>query len=76
MNKLEQIEYLKQSVKSGLKNEIESMIQSISTNEVFDFYILDDYENGFYDKLSESEIDNILSEVEKNTELNLTLKFN
>ena len=76
MNKNEQIENLKQSIKTGIKNEIESMIQSISTYEVFDYHIIDDYENGVYDKLTESEIDNILLEVEKNTELKLELKFN
>jgi hypothetical protein len=76
MNKSEQMEYLKKSIKKGFRNEIESFIQSISTKEVFEYHLIDDYENEVYDKLSESEIDDILSEVEKTTELNFTLKFN
>ncbi len=73
MNKLDQIKHLIQSVKSGLKNEIESMIQDISTSEVFEYHILDDFENGVYNKLTESEIDDILLEVEKNTYIKIEL---
>jgi hypothetical protein len=73
MNKLDQIKHLIQSVKSGLKNEIESMIQDISTSEVFEHHILDDFENGVYNKLTESEIDDILLEVEKNTYIKIEL---
>lgn len=76
MNKLEQIEHLKKSIKTGVKNEVESMIQSINTSEVFEYHLSDDYENGVYNKLSETEINDILSEIENQLILKIELKFN
>lgn len=76
MNKLEQIELLKQSIKTGIRNEVETMIQNIGLNQVFENHILEDYDNGVYNKLSYTEVSDLLSEVTNQLELKVEKKFN
>lgn len=76
MNKNQQIDYLKQSIITGIINEVKSMIQSIGTNEVFEYHLSDEYENGVYNKLTDTEIDFILSEIENHLKFKVELEFN
>lgn len=76
MNKIEQIEMLRKSTLKGIKNEFQSMIESFKMKDVYEYHLSNDIENGIYDKLSETEIDNILNEVENQLKLKVELEFN
>lgn len=76
MNKLEQIEHLKQSIQLQTNNEIKSMIINISPQNIFKTHLSSDYEIGVYDKLNKFEINDLLNEFTKQTEINVRVNFN
>ena len=73
MNKIEQIEMLRKSTRLGIRNEFLSMIESFKMKDVYEYQLSDDIKNGVYDKLSEREIVDILTEIEN--ELIPTIEF-
>jgi hypothetical protein len=64
MNKNSQRQILISSLKEGYRNECLSFIECIKFKDIFEYHIQEDYDNGVYNKLSDEEIESIISDVE------------
>lgn len=64
MNKNSQRQILISSLKEGYRNECLSFIECIKLKDIFEYHIQEDYDNGVYNKLSDEEIESIISDVE------------
>ena len=73
MNKNSQIKILIKSLKEGLFNECLTYVQSINLNDVFEYHLQEDFDNGVYNKLSNEEIESIISHIEDSIEIQIKL---
>lgn len=73
MNKNSQIKILIKSLKEGLFNECLTHIQSINLKDIFEYHLQEDFDNGVYNKLSNEEIESIISHFENSIEVQIKL---
>lgn len=70
--KKSQIKTLKDSLKKGFMTECINHIESINFGDVFEYHLQIDFQNGVYNKLSEEEIDSIISNLEDSIKIQLS----
>ncbi|MHA8088832.1 hypothetical protein U8593_00865 [Aquirufa antheringensis] len=76
MSKKQQLEILKQSIQNGIETEVQLFIESIDLGEVYEYHLQDKFENGTFDKLNDSDYDNVLSKLDYQIEVKLNFNFN
>jgi hypothetical protein len=76
MNKQQQLENLKESIQKGIETDLQLFIENIDMGEVYEYHLIDKFENGTFDKLNESDYDNVVSKLDYKIELKINFNFN
>lgn len=76
MNKTQQLENLKKSIQNGIETEVQEMIENINMGEIYEHHLENKFENGTFDKLDETDFENIVSNFDYQVEVKIHFNFN
>ncbi len=76
MSKKQQLEIVKQSIQNGIETEVQEMIENINMGEIYEHHLINKFENGTFDKLDETDFENIVSNFDYQVEVKIHFHFN
>ncbi len=76
MTKTQQLEKLKLSIHNGIETELQQFIESIDMGDIYEYHIENKFKKGIFNKLDDTDFDNLVSKLEYQIEVKLNVKFN
>jgi hypothetical protein len=76
MNKTQQLENLKKSIQNGIETELQLFIENLDMGDIYEHHVENKFENGTFDKLEETDFDNLVPKSDYQIEVKLNMNFN
>ena len=76
MNKTQQLENLKKSIQNGIETELQLFIENLDMGDIYEHHVENKFENGTFDKLDETDFDELVSKLDYQIEVKLNMNFN